>query len=122
MAIRIAAGAADAACMLEWNYRSFIGDGLLAPMQTVVLARTGPYDHCNMTAGPAAAQGAIDRLRDALLAMDPADPEVRQLFELEGLTRWCDARLEGYALLDSAVDALGFYDAHGGISRSAYVS
>jgi ABC-type phosphate/phosphonate transport system substrate-binding protein len=119
-ATSLMAGRADAACMLEWNYRSFIGDGLFPPLQTVVLARTDPYDHCNMTAGPAAPQSAVAKFRDALLAMDPADPEVKRLFELEGLTKWCDVRLDAYAALDAAVDALGFYDARGTILRAEY--
>lgn len=114
------AGTAEAACMLEWNYRSFIGDGLFPPLRTVVLARTDAYDHCNMTAGPSAPRSAVERLRSALLAMDPADAEVKRLFELEGLTKWCEARLEGYAALETAVDALGFYDAQGVILRPEY--
>lgn len=119
-ATSLMARTADAACLLEWNYRSFIGDGLIPPLKTVVLARTDPYDHCNMTAGPAAPQSAVDRFRDALLAMNPADREVKRLFELEGLTMWCDVRLDAYAALESAVDALGFYDARGAILRAEY--
>jgi phosphonate transport system substrate-binding protein len=113
-------GRADAACVLEWNYRSFIGDGLFPPLSTVILARTDAYDHCNMTQGPAAPQSLVRRFRDALLAMDPAEPEVKRLFELEGLTKWCEARLEGYAALEAAVDAQGFYDQQGAILRAEY--
>ena len=116
----LAEGGADAACMHEWNYRAFIGDGLFAPLSTSILARTEPYDHCNMTAGPAATAETVAALRDALLAMDPADPEVKRLFDLEGLTHWCDARLDGYAALDAAVDALGVYDAEGAILQPEY--
>jgi ABC-type phosphate/phosphonate transport system substrate-binding protein len=119
-AAALMAGVADAACMLEWNYRSFIGDGLLPPLETVILTRTEPYDHCNMTAGPSAPAAEVARFRDELLAMDPADPEVRRLFELEGLTKWCDTRPEAYAALETAVDGLGFYDAQGGILRREY--
>lgn len=113
-------GRADAACLHEWNYRSFVGDGLLPPLQTVVLSRTDAFDHCNMTAGPSATQDMVTRLQDSLIAMDPSDPEVRRLFELEGLGRWLEARLEGYAPLAAAVDALGFYDEHGSILRKEY--
>ncbi len=119
-AAALMAGDADAACMLEWNYRSFIGDGLFPPLGTVVLARSDAYDHCNMTAGPSAPKAAVGRFRDALIAMDPAEPEVKRLFELEGLTKWSEARLDGYAALETAVDALGFYDKHGAILRAEY--
>lgn len=113
-------GRADAACMHEWNYRAFIGEGLFPPMMTFVLARTDPYDHCNMTAGPFASADDISALRHALMSMDPADLEVKHLFELEGLTRWVEARLEGYTSLNSAVDASRFYDASGAILEKEY--
>ena len=119
-AASLAAGTADAACVHEWNYRSFIGDGLFPPLSTVVLARTDAYDHCNMSAGPAADPTIVDRFRGLLMAMDSADPEVKRLFELEGLTKWLDARLAGYAALEHAVDAGGFYDASGAILRPEY--
>lgn len=115
----LADGRADAACMHEWNYRAFIGSGLFAPLATTVLARTEPYDHCNMTAGPAASEGQVTALRDALLAMDPTDPEVKRLFDLEGLARWLEARTDSYAALESAVDALGFYDRRGVVLQPA---
>ena len=73
-AASLMAGTAQAACMLEWNYRSFIGDGLFPPLGTVVLARTDPYDHCNMTAGPAAPGGC---LRTPWVASSPGSSQFR---------------------------------------------
>jgi ABC-type phosphate/phosphonate transport system substrate-binding protein len=99
----LAAGRADAACMHEWNYQAFIENGVLEPLSSFVLARTDPYDHCNMTAGPAAPGLAVARLRDLLLEMDIQDPEVRPIFDLEGLTRWVPARTSGYAQLAAAI-------------------
>ncbi|MGE0136146.1 MAG: phosphate/phosphite/phosphonate ABC transporter substrate-binding protein [Dehalococcoidia bacterium] len=118
-AVALAEGRADAACMHEWNYRAFIAEGVLAPLSTVVLARTEPYDHCNMTAGPSAGAEEVARLREALLAMEPSDAEVQRLFELEGLGQWVPARLEGYGPLNAAVDALGYYDGRGAILAGA---
>jgi ABC-type phosphate/phosphonate transport system substrate-binding protein len=95
--------------MLEANYLAFIGDGLLAPLETVPLAYTPPFDHCNMTAGPAADATQVQTLRDLLLAMSYSDPEVGPLFDLEGLTAWLPARTTGYGMLDEAVDRLHFF-------------
>jgi phosphonate transport system substrate-binding protein len=97
-------GEADAACMHEANYLAFIGDGLLPPLQTTVLAYTDPYDHCNMTAGPSAPPGSVEDLRAALLDMSYFDPAVKPLFDLEGLTEWREARTTGYDMLEEAVD------------------
>jgi len=99
----LVAGEAAAACLHEWNYQAFIEDGLFDPLSTVVLAYTEPYDHCNMTAGPAAAAASVARLRQLLLQMDAADPEVGVLFQLEGLTRWVPARTSGYGQLAAAI-------------------
>jgi len=42
--------------------------------------------------------------------MSYADPQVRQLLDLEGLKRWLPGRTDGYALLSQAVDGFGFLD------------
>jgi ABC-type phosphate/phosphonate transport system substrate-binding protein len=116
----LAAGDVDAACMIDANHLLFIREGTLAPGSTRVLTQTGRYDHCNMTArtdaGPPA---ALDRFRDLLLAMDYGDPAVRPLLDLEGLKQWKPGRTTGYAALESAVDAFGFYAEEGMITAGA---
>lgn len=106
-ALSLVAGESDAACMHEWNYQAFIQGGLFAPLSTVVLAQSEPFDHCNMTAGPSADPTSVQRFRAALLDMDIEDPEVRVLFELEGLSRWVPARTSGYRQLEAAIQMSG---------------
>ena len=109
-------GAADAACMIESNYHLFGSEGVLPHSSTRILARTPCYDHCNMTAGPVSSPDLIERFRELLLGMSYADPDVRSLFDLEGLKAWKEGREEGYEQLENAVDALGFYDSQGNIT------
>jgi hypothetical protein len=66
-----------------------------------------------MTAGPGAPEALVDRFVRLLEQMSYADDRVRALMDLEGLTRWLPGRTEGYALLEQAVDDLGFYDRSG---------
>lgn len=106
-ALALIGGEADAACMHEGNYLAFIGDGLLPPLDTAVLAYTEPYDHCNMTAGPSADPGLLDQFRSCLLEMSYTDPEIGPLFDLEGLTKWLPARTSGYAALAGAIGTQG---------------
>ncbi len=115
----LAAGSVDAACMIDSNLLLFGQEGVL-PGDVHVLARTGAYDHCTMTAGPGADQPELGRFTELLLGMSYADPEVRVLLDLEGLKEWRPPRLEGYAQLEEAVDATGFYDAAGGIGAGDY--
>ncbi|MEW2304983.1 phosphate/phosphite/phosphonate ABC transporter substrate-binding protein [Streptomyces sp. NPDC006655] len=114
------AGRAAAACMIDANHLAFTQDGTLPPDSTRVLTRTAPYDHCVLAAGPALAAERADRLTTLLLSMSYADPHVRHLLDLEGLTRWVPARQSGFAQLEAAVDATGFYDPDGGITATGY--
>jgi phosphonate transport system substrate-binding protein len=115
----LAAGRVDAACMIDGNLLLFGQEGVL-PGDVHVLARTDVYDHCTMTAGPSADADELARFTELLLGMSYADPEVRVLLDLEGLKQWERPRLEGYAQLEEAVDATGFYDASGGIGAGDY--
>jgi phosphonate transport system substrate-binding protein len=115
----LAAGQADAACMVDGNLMLFTREGVLPP-GTRVIAQTRPYDHCTMTAGPAADAALAGRFRELLLGMSYADPELRPLLDLEGLKEWRPPRLEGYQQLERAVDESGFYDDRGRIGASDY--
>jgi ABC-type phosphate/phosphonate transport system substrate-binding protein len=114
------AGEVDAACMIDGNHLAFSNEGTLTPGATRVIARTGPYDQCNMTVGPSAAPAAIDRFAALLLGMSYDDPEVRPLLDLEGLHVWMPGRTEGYAALERAVDETEFYGSDGVIRAADY--
>jgi ABC-type phosphate/phosphonate transport system substrate-binding protein len=115
----LAAGEVDAACMIDANHLLFTTEGTLRAGGTRVVAQTPPYDHCNMSAvGPESP--LLDQFVSLLLAMDYADPAVRPLLDLEGLTRWLPGRVSGYAQLDAAVDACRFYDKEGEVTADGY--
>ena len=114
------AGDVDAACMIDGNHLRFSREGTLPSGATRVITQTQPFDHCNMTVGPSADADTSRRFAQLLLGMSYADPELRQLFDLEGLTRWCDGRTEGYAPLESAVDAFDFYSPRGEVNARDY--
>jgi phosphonate transport system substrate-binding protein len=110
----------DAACMIDSNLLLFAREGALPAGSVRVLARTDPYDHCTMTAGPGASEAAVTRFALLLLGMDYADPALRPLLDMEGLKQWQPPRLSGYAQLERAVDESGFYDATGQIGAGDY--
>lgn len=115
----LAAGEVDAACMIDANHLLFTTEGTLPAGATRVVAQTAPYDHCNMSVAGSESP-LIDEFVSLLLGMDYADPAVRPLLDLEGLTRWLPGRLSGYTQLDAAVDALGFYDKKGRVTADGY--
>jgi ABC-type phosphate/phosphonate transport system substrate-binding protein len=115
----LAAGQVDAACMIDANHLRFTQEGILAPGSTRIIAQTPPYDHCNMTV-VGAGHPSLNRFVELLLGMDYADPDVRPLLDLEGLTQWLPGRTSGYDQLEAAVDHAGFYSRDGEIVIHGY--
>jgi ABC-type phosphate/phosphonate transport system substrate-binding protein len=113
-------GQVSAACMIDTNHLLFSQEGTLPAGATRILARTGPFDHCNMTVAGQAPARLVRRFGELLLSMSAADPQVRRLFDLEGLTEWRAGRSTGYAALETAVNETGFYDDAGGVTASGY--
>src|SRR5271154_1283215 len=105
----LAAGTADAACILDSNYPMFVNEGTLDPGTTRVLATTPPFDHCNFTVPTAVLEERVKPFLDTLLAMSFQDSSVRVFMELEGLKRWLVGRTTGYAQLEKAVQRFNFY-------------
>ncbi|MBK6765283.1 MAG: PhnD/SsuA/transferrin family substrate-binding protein [bacterium] len=103
----LANGTADAACMLEANYRAFTNDGTLEPDTTRVLVTTPRYDHCNFTVLDGAPTKEIARFCELLQDMRFDDPELRPLLEMEGLRQWKVGRATGYDALENAIDRFG---------------
>ncbi len=102
------AGKVDAACMIDGNHLAFAREGMVPPGALRVLARTGAYDHCNMTVLDDAPAAQVARFVELLLAMSYDDPQVRPLLDLEGLKAWRPGRTHGYQLLERAVDRTGY--------------
>lgn len=114
-------GRADVACMTEENYKLFQREGTIPSGATRILLRTEPFDHCNMTVGPEAPPALVERFRTLLLAMNPSDPDLKEVLALENVNAWVDARVDNYAALDNAVNQSAFYDAGGAITARNYV-
>jgi ABC-type phosphate/phosphonate transport system substrate-binding protein len=93
----LAAGTVDAAAMTDSNVLLFAREGTLRSGQVRVVGRTATYDHCIMTAGPAADPDRVAAFGTLLQGMSYADARVRPLLDLEGLTRWLPGALTGMA-------------------------
>ena len=113
-------GEVDATCMIDGNHLLFTREGTLAAGATRVLSQTPRYDHCNMTVTDTAPAGVVEHFADLLLSMSYADPAVRPLLDLEGLTEWRPGRTSGYEALEAAVDESRFYDESGGVIAADY--
>jgi ABC-type phosphate/phosphonate transport system substrate-binding protein len=100
----LVSGEVEAACMIDGNHLLFAREGVLPAGSTRIVYQTPPYDHCNFTVLDDAPTGLVDRFAELLFDMSYEEPEVRRLFDLEGLKQWKPGRVEGYAQLERAVD------------------
>jgi ABC-type phosphate/phosphonate transport system substrate-binding protein len=113
------AGEVDGACMIDANHLLFGKEGVLPAGATRIIAQTPPFDHCNMSV-TGSQSPYLDQCVSSLLGMDYADPQVRLLMDLEGLTRWLPGRLSGYGQLEAAIDRFRFYDDTGRVTADNY--
>lgn len=111
-------GEAAAACMIDANHLLFGREGTLPAGSTRILTATEPYDHCVMAVSDTAPEEHVRHFGELLLGMSYADPEVRPLLDLEGLTAWHKGRTSGYGALEAAVS--GFYNGQGGLVAEDY--
>ena len=93
----LATGEVDAACMIDSNLLLFAREGVLPAGQTRIIAQTEPYDHCTMTAGPAADLDLVARFQQLLLGMSYADPQLTgRCWSWRDSRNGRPARLSGY--------------------------
>ena len=114
------AGEVDAACLLDATHLTLAREGLLPAGSIRIVAQTPPYDHCNMTAIDTAPSLSVARFAALLRGMSYADPTVRPLLDLEGLTSWEEGRTLRYDDLEAAVDRLQFYGPFGELTEPDY--
>jgi ABC-type phosphate/phosphonate transport system substrate-binding protein len=103
-------GRADAAAVLDLNWDLWRSDGTVDPARVRVLTTTAPFDHCNFTITNALAPERAEQWTRALLSMDYANPEHREMMDLEGLKAWLSGRVSGYAALEAAVLEQRFFE------------
>jgi phosphonate transport system substrate-binding protein len=102
----LADGEVDAACMMDSNLLLFALEGVLPGGMPRVVAQTEPYDCRCLTVLDNAPAAPVEKLHDLLMEMDYNDPELRAIFDLEGLRAWKPGRTSGYVQLAQAVDTL----------------
>jgi ABC-type phosphate/phosphonate transport system substrate-binding protein len=102
-------GESEAACILNFNWQSWLADGTIDPSHLTILATTPRFDHCNFSMLESFPVEEEQKWLAALFRMSYDNPAHRQMMELEGLKQWLPGRTEGYAILTEAVEQQDFF-------------
>lgn len=102
-------GRADACATLDLNWDNWSKSGTADPGKIRVLATTDPFDHCVFTVRDDFDPERERLWLDVLFRMDYANPDHREMMDLEGLKRWEVGRTTGFTQLAEAVERQGFW-------------
>lgn len=97
---------ADVGAIGESTWIRMLEQGMVNTNEIKAFWTSPGYSHCNFTVLPDFDEEVGERFTQLLLAMDPNDPNIRRMMELEGLNQWVRAEgkgLEGYTILFEAM-------------------
>lgn len=103
-------GEADAGAVGETTWIRMLEQGLADSNEIVGLWTSTGYSHCNFTVLPDFDDAVGKRFSELLFGMDPNEPNIRHMMEMEGLNEWVSAEgagLAGYEVLDAAMRKQG---------------
>jgi phosphonate transport system substrate-binding protein len=97
--------------MLDLNWAAWTQDGTINANEYVTIATTGLFDHCVFAVNRELPADVIQRWNDVLFSMSYANPQHRQMMDMEGLKAWVPGRTSGFELLAGAVEHQRFWRA-----------
>ncbi len=101
-------GDAEASTLLDLNYIGWTAEGKLRPEKFRVLATTDPFDHCVFATGPSLSAELEKPWLETLMKMDYANPDHKEMMDMEGLKEWLPGRTSGFDQLSQAIGRYGF--------------
>ena len=99
-------GEADAGAIGHSTWIRLLETGQIGNRKLKSIWTSPGYSHCNFTCLPTFDAQLAERFTKILLDMDPNQPDVKQMMELEGLNRWVLSGNEGYHDLANAMKFL----------------
>jgi phosphonate transport system substrate-binding protein len=104
---------AAAATMLDLNWQAWTRDGTIDPNEYKILSDTDEFDHCVFTVREDFDKDAEKRWLNVLFSMSYANPDHREMMDLEGLKEWLPGRTTGFGPLSEAVEKQRFFKRSG---------
>jgi ABC-type phosphate/phosphonate transport system substrate-binding protein len=101
---------ADAACVLDLNWKRWTKDGTIDAAHYAILTTTPKFDGGNFTVLQRFPIGSVGQWTDVLLRMDYGDSDSRKGMDLVGTKGWLLGRATGYRLLAEATRDQKFFE------------
>ncbi|WP_134701366.1 phosphate/phosphite/phosphonate ABC transporter substrate-binding protein [Ammoniphilus sp. YIM 78166] len=106
-------GRADAGAIGESTWIRVLEQGLVDTDEVKSIYTSPGYSHCNFTVLPDFDETLAAKFTELLYQMDPNQPEIKKMMEMEGLNQWVSAEgkgLEGYQILFDAMEDQNLLD------------
>jgi phosphonate transport system substrate-binding protein len=103
----VVSGKVDAAALDITVWRKFVGENRVDTKAVDVFYTTPPYFNYNWSVHADMPQALQDRVKAALLALDPAKPEHAEILRLNRATRYIATTPENYKGLEAAARSAG---------------
>jgi phosphonate transport system substrate-binding protein len=103
----VLSGRVDAAALDITVWRKFVEEGRIDTRQVDVFFTTPPFYNYNWSVHADMPAELRERIRAALLALDPADPTHAEILRLNRATRYIETRPENYRGLEAAGRSAG---------------
>jgi ABC-type phosphate/phosphonate transport system substrate-binding protein len=100
-------GKVDAITLFEPWYRHYTDRGRIDPAAFTEIWRSRPFSHCGFAARPGLPDEIGQRFVELLAAMDYAQPDIKEMMDLEYLRAWVPADESGWQDLIAAVKEEG---------------
>ncbi len=102
-----------ATAMLDLNWERWSTDGTVDPAKYRVLATTQRFDHCVFAVKDDFSKALEEPWLKTLMSMSYANPDHREMMDLEGLKEWLPGRTSGFGALSEAVKSQGYPELFG---------
>lgn len=112
------AGEVAASAMLDLNWERWSTDGTLDPAKFKIYQTTDRFDHCVFAVKSDFSADLEKPWLDTLMSMSYANPDHREMMDLEGLKEWLPGRTSGFDALTAAVAAQGYPDTFRSVTRA----
>lgn len=106
-AFQVAGGKVDAGALNISVWNKLVEDRKIDPAQVRVFYTTPPYFDYNWTVRGDLDPALVGKLRDAFLALDPANPAHKEILALQRATRFIPTKPENYRGIEEAARSAG---------------